>query len=67
MDVPPTAATNRANPATPPATAAPARDASGGLTADFDTFLKLLTTQLKYQDPLQPMESTEFVAQLASF
>lgn len=41
--------------------------AEGAMTADFDTFLKLLTTQLKYQDPLQPMESTEFVAQLASF
>ncbi|TPE53583.1 flagellar hook capping FlgD N-terminal domain-containing protein [Amaricoccus solimangrovi] len=41
--------------------------ASGALTADFDTFLKLLTTQMKYQDPLQPMDSTEFVAQLASF
>ncbi len=50
------------------ATGKPAEAASGGgLTADFDTFLKLLTTQLKYQDPLQPMESTEFVAQLASF
>ncbi len=34
---------------------------------DFDTFLKLLTTQLQNQDPLKPMESTEFVAQLASF
>ncbi|MGF1659866.1 MAG: flagellar hook capping FlgD N-terminal domain-containing protein [Rubrimonas sp.] len=38
-----------------------------GLSADFDTFLMLLTAQLKSQDPLQPMESTEFVAQLASF
>lgn len=37
------------------------------LTADFDTFLKLLTTQLKSQDPLQPLESTQFVAQLAQF
>jgi flagellar basal-body rod modification protein FlgD len=37
------------------------------LSADFETFLKLLTTQLKAQDPLQPMESTEFVGQLASF
>ncbi len=42
-------------------------ESQSGLSADFETFLKLLTTQLKSQDPLQPMESTEFVAQLASF
>lgn len=32
-----------------------------------DTFLKLLTTQLQYQDPTEPMSNTEFVAQLAQF
>lgn len=36
-------------------------------TSDFETFLKLLTTQLKNQDPLKPLESTDFVAQLANF
>ncbi len=37
------------------------------VTSDFETFLKLLTTQLQNQDPLKPLDSTEFVAQLASF
>lgn len=32
-----------------------------------DAFLKLLTTQLQYQDPLNPMSNEEFVAQLAQF
>jgi flagellar basal-body rod modification protein FlgD len=32
-----------------------------------DDFLKLLVTQLQFQDPLNPMENTEFVAQLAQF
>lgn len=40
---------------------------TNGLTADFETFLRLLTTQMQNQDPLQPMESTEFVSQLAQF
>ena len=30
-------------------------------------FLKLLVTQLKHQDPLNPTNNTEFVAQLAQF
>ncbi|MEL6267546.1 MAG: flagellar hook capping FlgD N-terminal domain-containing protein [Pseudomonadota bacterium] len=37
------------------------------LTSDYEDFLTLLTTQLENQDPLQPIESTEFVAQLATF
>jgi len=36
-------------------------------SADFDSFLNLLTAQLRNQDPLQPIDSTQFVAQLASF
>jgi flagellar basal-body rod modification protein FlgD len=32
-----------------------------------DAFLKLLTTQLQNQDPLQPQENGEFLAQLAQF
>ena len=32
-----------------------------------DAFLKLLITQLKYQDPLSPMDDREFIAQLAQF
>lgn len=30
-------------------------------------FLELLTTQLENQDPIEPMENTEFIAQLAQF
>lgn len=34
---------------------------------DFNMFLKLLTTQMQNQDPLKPMESTEYTQQLAQF
>lgn len=34
---------------------------------DKDAFLLLLVTQFKHQDPLNPMEDREFVAQLAQF
>lgn len=34
---------------------------------DFTTFLNMLTVQLKNQDPLNPMESSEFAVQLATF
>lgn len=37
------------------------------LSADMDTFLQLLTTQMQNQDPLKPTDPTDFVAQLAQF
>ncbi len=41
--------------------------ASQTLSADMDTFLTLLTTQLKYQDPLDPMDTAEFTNQLVQY
>ena len=35
------------------------------LGEDYTRFLTLLTAQVQYQDPLQPMDATQFVSQLA--
>ena len=54
----------------PAALAAPAEPApkpSTTLSADFDTFLKMLTAQMQNQDPLNPLDSTDFATQLATF
>ena len=37
------------------------------LTSDFEVFLQMLTTQARYQDPLEPIDSSEYAAQLAQF
>lgn len=34
---------------------------------EFETFLTLLTAQIRSQDPLAPLDSTQFVEQLATF
>jgi flagellar basal-body rod modification protein FlgD len=41
--------------------------ARASLAGDMDAFLLLLVTQLKNQDPLSPLEPTEFTNQLVNF
>ena len=37
------------------------------ISSDFETFLKMLTTQMQNQDPLNPIESSDYAVQLATF
>lgn len=48
-------------------TSSGASASSKTLSADMNTFLTLLTTQLKYQDPLDPMDTAEFTNQLVQY
>lgn len=41
--------------------------AKGKDTLGQDAFLQILVAQLKYQDPLQPMQDREFISQMALF
>jgi flagellar basal-body rod modification protein FlgD len=41
--------------------------ASGAGQLDYDAFLKLLIAQMQNQDPMEPMKSSDYVAQLATF
>src|SRR3546814_4600244 len=49
------------------ASSSAASSAATSLAGDFNTFLTLLTTQLKNQDPTSPMDSNEFTQQLVQF
>lgn len=40
---------------------------NGQTSRNFNNFLQLLTTELKYQDPLKPLDPTQTVTQLATF
>lgn len=42
-------------------------DAAEKISSDFETFLNMLTVQLRNQDPLDPMDSAQFSMQLATF
>jgi len=37
------------------------------ISSDFETFLRMLTVQVQNQDPLNPLDSTDFAVQLATF
>lgn len=50
--------------ATPPQEA---QTGAAGLSSDFETFLRMLTAQIENQDPLNPVDSTDFATQLATF
>ena len=54
------------NPAPNAVSSQTAADASAA-SVDYNAFLKLLIAQMKNQDPTKPMDSSQFVAQLASF
>jgi flagellar basal-body rod modification protein FlgD len=49
------------------AAATAAGNAQKSLAGNFDTFLTLLTAQLRNQDPLSPMDSNQFTQQLVQF
>ncbi len=51
----------------PSVTEAVTTSTTGGSDLDEQAFLNLLITQLQYQDPMNPQDSQEFVAQLAQF
>ncbi|KQI69927.1 hypothetical protein AN189_00485 [Loktanella sp. 3ANDIMAR09] len=48
------------------ATAVPAAEQTA-ISADFETFLKMLTVQMQNQDPLDPVDSADYATQLATF
>ena len=48
-----------------PVSASAASQSANGL--DLQSLLQIILTQLRYQDPLKPMDNFEFVSQLAQF
>jgi flagellar basal-body rod modification protein FlgD len=55
------------SPSTSASSAAAAAAADANPLANEDTFLQLLVSQLQYQDPLSPVDSTQFVTQLTGY
>lgn len=54
-----------AAPTTAPTT--PLSKSAPTVASDFETFLKMLTVQAQNQNPLEPLDSSEYAAQLAQF
>jgi flagellar basal-body rod modification protein FlgD len=67
IDIPGTVTAGTANNVTSLYTGSTTGVKKSGQLSDKDTFLKLLVAQLKYQDPSNPADSTQFLAQTAQF
>jgi flagellar basal-body rod modification protein FlgD len=52
---------------TVPAISNTGASANTKISSDFDLFLKMLTTQIQNQDPLNPVDSADYAVQLATF
>ncbi|MGZ4611846.1 MAG: flagellar hook assembly protein FlgD [Kineosporiaceae bacterium] len=50
-----------------PTTGSTSAGATSSTSMDQDTFLKLLVAQLKYQDPSNPADATQFLSETAQF
>jgi flagellar basal-body rod modification protein FlgD len=51
----------------PISASAPASQPKAAFGLDFQSLLKIILTQLTYQDPLKPLDNFQFVSQLAQF
>lgn len=58
---------NSASSYVPTASGTESGNDSAKASLNYDSFLKLLVAQMKNQDPTQPMDSTQQIAQLATF
>jgi len=47
--------------------AAQSKAKTASVSSDFETFLRMLTVQMQNQDPLNPIESSDYAVQLATF
>src|ERR1700680_868208 len=59
--------TQTSAPATSSAASAGSTTGAAGIAGNFNTFLSLLTTQLKNQNPLSPLDTNQFTQQLVEF
>ncbi|MEL6838647.1 MAG: flagellar hook capping FlgD N-terminal domain-containing protein [Pseudomonadota bacterium] len=57
---------NAVNP-TPNSTVGASVEATSAISSDFETFLRMLTVQMQNQDPLNPVDSSDYATQLATF
>lgn len=52
---------------TEPRTSVSQTSTSQEISSDFETFLRMLTVQMQNQDPLNPVDSSDYAVQLATF